>query len=62
MRARDEEKNDGTDISIVIKLRMKIELLAIKHIIELFINEWERTRAVVGFKALLFCAQITIAY
>ena len=39
-----------------------MKLLAIKHIIELFINERERTRAVVGFRALLFCAQITLAY
>ena len=26
MRARDEEKNDGTDISIVIKLRIRVEI------------------------------------
>ena len=25
-RARDEEKNDGTDISIVIKLRIRVEI------------------------------------
>ena len=26
MRARDEEKNDGTDIGIVIKLRIRVEI------------------------------------
>lgn len=26
MWARDEEKNDGTDISIVIKLRIRVEI------------------------------------
>lgn len=30
MRARDEEKNDGTDISIVIKLRIRVEGLSRK--------------------------------
>ena len=57
MRARDEEKNDGTDISIVIKLRIRVEITgnkAYQHIIGLFINGWKRTRAVVDFRALLF--------